>query len=303
MVLDNKFLLEDRKAKIITINNQYDLEHNSYLAFSGGKDSMVLHHMLDIALPGNNIPRVFQNPGLEYNSLRKFVIELAKNDYRIIILNSNVNIKEMLNKYGYPFKSKQHSHNLAIYQNSGMTLTNEKYLGLKNDKPSMYQCPNILKYQFTEEFKIKCSDKCCYELKKKPQQKWAKENNKSIVVTGMRKQEGGNRNNLNCTVFEKGNLKKFHPLAPLDNKFIDWFITEYNIKLCDLYYPPYNFKRTGCKGCPFSLDLQAQLDVMREFLPHEKKQCEIVWKIIYKEYRKLGYRLEKQTNQMTIFDF
>lgn len=295
---DNLFqlLLFDRVEKIKTENKKFDFENNAYLSFSGGKDSTVLHHLIDMALPNNNIPRLFINTGIEHKDIRAFVKKLKEKDKRVNIINSNQNFKEMFKKYGYPFKSKQHSHNLSIYQNSGMTLTNEKYLGLKNDKPSMYQCPNILKYQFTEEFKIKCSDKCCYKLKKEPAHKWSKENNRSIVITGMRKQEGGNRNNLNCTVFEKGNLKKFHPLAPLDNDFMEWFIKEYDIKLCELYYPPYNFKRTGCKGCPFALDLQKQLDIMEELLPNEKKQCEILWKDVYIEYRRLNYRLKEIPN-------
>ncbi len=75
-----------------------------------------------------------------------------------------------------------------------------------------------------------------------------------------------------------------------------------NIELCRLYYPPFNFKRTGCKGCPFNLDLQEQLNKMDILLPSEKKQCELIWKPIYQEYRKLGYRLNERPNQLTIYD-
>ena len=56
----------------------------------------------------------------------------------------------------------------------------------------------------------------------------------------------------------------------------DWeneFIKRNNIQLCKLYYPPFNFDRTGCKGCPFALKLQEQLDTMLMYLPNEKKQC------------------------------
>ena len=54
-----------------------------------------------------------------------------------------------------------------------------------------------------------------------------------------------------------------------------------------------DFKRTGCKSCPFSLDLQEQLEIMERYMPGERKQCEIIWNPIYKEYRRLGYRLNK----------
>lgn len=107
----------------------------------------------------------------------------------------------------------------------------------------------------------------------------------------MRASEGGLRNNITCTVFNEGELKKFHPLAPLTEDFINWFIDTQNIKLCELYYPPFNFKRTGCKGCPYAQDLQKELEIMSYFLPTERKQCEYIWQPIYKEYRRINYRL------------
>lgn len=296
--MDFELLLFDRIEKIKQINEQYDLEHNSYIAFSGGKDSTVLHYLIDLALPNNKIPRLFMNTGMEYINMVKFVKNMAKTDDRIIILNSGVKIKKMLNEYGYPFKSKQHAHNVAIYQHSGITKTNISYLGLDNTK-SIYRCPKQLKYQFSDNFNLKISEKCCYKLKKEPQHKWAKENNKSIVLTGMRKSEGGNRNNLTCI---SSNGAKIHFLAPVNDDFMEWFIKKYNIRLCKLYYPPYNFKRTGCKGCPFALDLQNELDAIKKLLPNEYKQCCFLWKPVYDEYIRIDYRLEKPSRQLSIFD-
>ena len=74
----------------------------------------------------------------------------------------------------------------------------------------------------------------------------------------------------------------------------EWFIESYNVPICDIYKPPYNFRRTGCKGCPFNYNLQRDLDVMKEFFPAEYKQCEIIWKPVYDEYRRIGYRLKKE---------
>lgn len=99
---------------------------------------------------------------------------------------------------------------------------------------------------------------------------------------------------------DKNKITKFKPLNPLSNEWEDWFIEKYNIELCKLYYPPFNFRRTGCKGCPFSLDLKEQLEVMGRLLPNEAKQCEIIWKVIYDEYRRLNYRL-KNKEQLKLF--
>lgn len=55
---ENEFLLQDRLNVIRDTINKYG-EENFYLSFSGGKDSTVVHHLLDMALPENKIPRVF----------------------------------------------------------------------------------------------------------------------------------------------------------------------------------------------------------------------------------------------------
>lgn len=301
--MDNELILFDRLEVIKSTNQKYDLENNAYISFSGGKDSTILHYLIDMALPNNRIPRVFINTGIEYNYIVDFVKELASKDDRFIILKPSQAIKPMLEKYGYPFKSKLHSHWLSIYNNSGLTNAVKKYLG-EREGNIKFICPNILKYQFTKDFNIKCSEKCCTKLKKDPTKKWQKENNRSIVLTGMRKEEGGAREKLTCIITDKQNkLVKFHPLVVVNDEFENWFINKYNIELCKLYREPFNFKRTGCKGCPYSLDLQEQLDTMAMYLPNEKKQCEMIWKPVYQEYRRLGYRLRKDKGQMSIFDF
>lgn len=73
IMTENEFLLADRIAKIKSMNELYDLEHNAYISFSGGKDSTVLHHLVDEALPGNKIPRVYINTGIEYKDIVIFV--------------------------------------------------------------------------------------------------------------------------------------------------------------------------------------------------------------------------------------
>lgn len=298
-----EFLLFDRLEIIRTINNQYDLEKNAYLSFSGGKDSTILHYLLDLALPNNQIPRVFSNTGIEYSSIVQFVKSLAAKDDRFILLEPSNPIKKILDTFGYPIKSKQHSQNLAAYQKikqknlsniDEIPKTLIRYLGIKETN-TLIRCPNKLRYQFTPEFKLKCSDKCCLKLKKEPLQKWQKLNHKNIILTGMRREEGGQRKSIKgCLITnEKKKEIKFHPILVVKEDFIDWFIKQYDINLCKLYYSPFNFNRTGCKGCPFSLDLQEQLDIMEQYLPNEKKQCEIIWQPVYEEYRKIGYRLQK----------
>ena len=162
-------------------------------------------------------------------------------------------------------------------------------------------CPASLRYQFSDGFGMKVSDQCCLRLKKEPAKKWAKENNRPITITGMRREEGGQRRSLGCVITDKrGKVAKFHPLAPVSEGWEDWIVKEHGIGLCELYGEPYNFERTGCKGCPFSRNLADQLTIMERYLPAERKQCEIIWKPVYDEYRRIGYRLE-ENEQLRLF--
>ena len=191
---ENEFLLQDRIAKIKSINEQYDLLNNSYISFSGGKDSNVLSKLIDVALPENNIPRVYADTGIELTAVRDFVKEKAQTDNRIKIIKPSVSIKKMLEEYGYPFKSKRHAKNVELYQKSGMTKWVKAYLGLETTQAGVMAyrpCPKILKYQFTEENKLKISDKCCFYLKEQPLKNWQKENNKKIAIIGLMAAEGG----------------------------------------------------------------------------------------------------------------
>lgn len=286
------FLLSDRVQKIKQIATEYDLENRGYIAFSGGKDSTVLHYLVDIALPNNKIPRVYANTGIDFIAIRHFVEDMAQKDKRFSFILPKQNLSEMFKTIGYPFKSKYHSHMLDIYSRQGKTGCVLKYAEPIKNTP--HSCPKVLQYQFSEPLSFKVSEKCCYKLKKEPFKVYEKENNRPIGLTGMRRAEKGLRERLNCLAFEKGELHRFHPLAPCDNDFIETFIKKYNIQLCELYYPPYNFERTGCKGCPYNIKLQEELDLLSELLPNEKKHCENLWSEVYAEYRRIGYRLRKE---------
>lgn len=289
---ENEFILQDRLSVIRDTIAKYG-EENFYISFSGGKDSTVVHHLVDMALPNNKIPRVFINTGIEYVEIVNFVKELASVDNRFVIIQPSQNIKQMLERVGYPFKSKEHSVMVHEWQ-LGHRNTNKmkRYLG---ETGSRYECPKILKYQFTDEFNLKVSPYCCMELKKKPVRKWQKENKKPINITGMQREEGGERTHIDCIMVKNGKMVKFHPLAKVTGDWENWFVKEKKIELCKLYYEPFNFNRTGCKGCPFSLGLSEQLATMNRYgLEREREQCEIIWQPVYDEYRRLGYRLKRE---------
>jgi 3'-phosphoadenosine 5'-phosphosulfate sulfotransferase (PAPS reductase)/FAD synthetase len=297
---EHKFTLQDRIAKIKSINELYDLEHNAYASFSGGKDSTVLHYLIDEALPGNRIPRVFINTGIEYKAILQFVKGMAAKDDRFIIWTVGKNIKETLERVGYPFKSKEHSQKLFEWKQGCRSKSHLKYFREVPDGFAL--CPKVLMYQKEPDFNLKVSHLCCVEFKKKPAKEYMKQSGRHITLTGMMKSEGGQRTTLNCIVTDKdGKLKKFHPMAICSNEWEDWYIAQRSIKLClDVYR-----KWAAYTACAFKVIRRiiewAQLDTLERLLPTEKKRAELIWKPVYAEYRRIGYRLRKEDNQPSLF--
>lgn len=298
MSIDNEFLLSDRIAKIRAINEQYNLLDNAYISFSGGKDSTILHYLMDEALPGNQIPRVFINTGIEYKATLKFVKQMATNDNRFVIWTVGKDIKKTLNKVGWPFKSKEHAQKLYEWKRGCRSKSHMRYF---RKLPNGFSpCPQVLMYQIQDDFDMNISHFCCHEFKKKPIKDYMKQSKRSITLTGMMRTEGGQRTTLNCIVTDKdGALKKFHPMAVCTTEWEDWYIKERGIKLSELYYPPFNFTRTGCIGCPFAKDIKSELETLSLLDPSEYKRAQWLWKTVYDEYRRIGYRLD---NQPTLFD-
>ena len=228
---EHEFTLADRIAKIKSINELYNLENNAYISFSGGKDSTVLHYLIDEALPGNKIPRVFINTGIEYKLLVMYVKDFAEKDSRVKIIAPKTNIKTVTQKFGFPFKSKVFAHNLHIYQNNGLTQNVKNYIKRRD-----FGCPKALLYTFQEGVPFPVSEKCCDKIKKAPSESWSKDNGKTINITGIRAAEGGGRKiHKECTVFLDKNYKqlsKFHPLLVVNDDFIQFYINKNRIKLC-----------------------------------------------------------------------
>lgn len=94
--------LKDKKTQLRIREwvNYYGAE-NCAVSFSGGKDSTVLLHIIREMFP--QIEAVFCNTGLEYPEIQKF----AKSFDNVTVLTPQMNFREVITKYGYPFISKE----------------------------------------------------------------------------------------------------------------------------------------------------------------------------------------------------
>lgn len=76
-------------------------EDGVYVSFSGGKDSTVLLDLVRQDWP--NVPGMFVDTGLEFPEIRNFVRQHENIDW----VKPKMNFKAVIQKYGYPFISKE----------------------------------------------------------------------------------------------------------------------------------------------------------------------------------------------------
>ena len=98
MSLKNK--IEMTKRRIVEWVDEYGLD-GVYVSFSGGKDSTVLLHLAREIYP--QIQGTFYDTGLEYPEIRNFVKTFDNIDW----VKPEMNFKQVVENYGYPFFSKE----------------------------------------------------------------------------------------------------------------------------------------------------------------------------------------------------
>lgn len=95
--LEAKIKMTERR-----LQDWYDYyEGQVYVSFSGGKDSTALLHIARRLFP--DIKAVFVDTGLEYPEIRDFVKTFDNVDW----LKPKMNFRQVIEKYGYPFISKE----------------------------------------------------------------------------------------------------------------------------------------------------------------------------------------------------
>ncbi len=150
----------------------------------------------------------------------------------------------------------------------------EKFGGYANEEEGVnYQIPNF-----------KVSSKCCYYLKEKPCDDWAKEHN-SVPYLGLMASEGGRRAKslrLNgCNYFGASTIRSA-PFAIFSRQDILQLALDLNVPVPDIYgkierdsegklYTT-GAQRTGCSMCGFGLHLEKRphrFDLLKERNPKE----------------------------------
>lgn len=211
-----------------------------FVAFSGGKDSTVLKHIVDSMY--DDVPASFVNTGLEYPEIQKFVREVKAGTYDcfnsdVEIVRPEIQFREVIEKYGYPVISKEVSKNVYYARRSGENNScYKKLFGLYeyNGEKSMY-CNEKYSYLYNAPFEI--SDKCCYVMKKKPSKQFCKKTGRKRMIGTM-----ANESMLRKTSWMKNGCNAFDAKDPSSQPLSFWtrqdilqYIKKYNVPYCPVY--------------------------------------------------------------------
>lgn len=150
----------------------------------------------------------------------------------------------------------------------------EKFGGYANEEENTeYQIP---------DFKV--SSKCCYYLKEKPCDDWAKENN-SVPFLGLMASEGGRRAKSlminGCNYFGKSTIRSA-PFAIFNRQDLLQLALDLNVPVPEIYgtierkkdgtFYTTKAQRTGCSMCGFGIHLEERphrFDQLKERNPKE----------------------------------
>lgn len=229
--LQAKVLMTQRR-----IREWVDYWHGDvYVAFSGGKDSTVLKHIVDSMY--DNIPAVFVNTGLEYPEIQKFVREVKAGKYDcfgadVEILRPDMRFDEVIRKYGYPVVSKR----VAGYVDTARRIPDSmRAKWIRGEEKTKFVTAG--KWAFLLDAPFPVSAKCCEVMKHKPMNQYAKETGRKAMI-GTMASESPNREQSwlqnGCNAFS-AKVPTSQPLSFWTEQDILHYIKQYNVPYCPVY--------------------------------------------------------------------
>ncbi len=215
-----------------------------YVAFSGGKDSTVLLHLVRSVYP--RIKGVFCNTGLEFPEIQSFV----KSTENVRMMKPRYSFKDVIDHHGYPVVSKKISHLIEYARGDRSPEIMRKLF----DTSNRFSIPQKWRYLIKAPFKI--SSKCCDRLKKEPAHIYTKKTGLHPYV-GMMAADSKQRMftilKYGCNAYETKHPSS-NPLSFWLEKDIWEYLREFKVPYSEIYNLGY--KRTGCVFCMFGVHME-----------------------------------------------
>jgi 3'-phosphoadenosine 5'-phosphosulfate sulfotransferase (PAPS reductase)/FAD synthetase len=263
-----------------------------YVSFSGGKDSTVLLDIVRNLYP--DIPGVFVDTGLEYPEIRDFV----KTFDNITWLKPAMNFRQVIEKYGYPFFSKEVSHKFndmySCHDKGKHSYVDDQLDGTYLSKNGKYNMISIERFKFLKEAPFRISHKCCDVMKKTPTKQYGRNTGRKpftaqMACESMLRQQQWLK--YGCNAFE-GKYPISNPMSFWTEQDVLQYIKENNLSIAAVYgdiVPIDNqitlfdtdlkttgCNRTGCMFCGFGCHLEKSPNRFEKMKETHPKQYEYI---------------------------
>lgn len=296
---------------------------------SGGADSDVMLDIIYHADDEKKVHYVYFDTGLEMEATKRHIRYLEEK-YRINIeiIRPDVPIPMAVKKYGMPMFNKRVAEMIHRLQRNSFDFVERSfeddlrlYPNLKaalrwlhgeydGSQLSINTLKGLKEYLYAIGAPdVPVSQACCTYAKKDLSKKYCKQNDVDLKIIGIRKAEGGQRASIK-SCFSECNYKgcaEFRPLFWMSNKEREMYEKDTGIIHSDAY-TVYGCKRTGCAGCPFGKNWEAELKMLEKYEPKLYKAANSIFGEAYDYMRKYyAFREElsnkdKQFKQLSLFD-
>jgi len=224
-----------------------------YVAFSGGKDSTVLLHLVRSVYP--DVEAVFADTGLEYPEIRQFV----KTIDNVTWVKPKMKFSEVIKKHGYPVISKEQARYLQDCQNptgKNDTLIKKRLTGINGKGIKSHFGILSKKWRYLIDAPFKISGACCDKIKKEPVLTYEKEMKKNVFLGVMAEDSRLRLSSYlknGCNMISK-KQNQSRPMMFWNESDVWEYIRTNNIPYSKIY--DMGESRTGCMFCMFGVHME-----------------------------------------------